>query len=87
MYIDKPRNDELIKALESKGAANSCSRCGRTRFEIVGESQVEVVQYTGGLLGSHMMQPVATVIVACSHCGNLSHHAVGILTDPKRAWL
>lgn len=87
MYFDRPRNDELIKALEGKGATKACSRCGRTRFEIVGESQAEVTQNSGGLIGSFMKQQVATVIVACSHCGNLSYHSIGILTDPRKDWL
>lgn len=86
----RTRNDDLIDALKNKGATNPCSRCGRNHFEIVGESQVQVSQIiqSGGLINSFMqpiMQPVATVIVACSFCGNLSHHVIGILTAPKKA--
>ena len=84
----RTRNDELIEALKNKGATNSCSRCGRSHFEIVGESQVQVSQISQsrGLINAFMqpvMQPVATVIVACSYCGNLSHHVIGILTTQK----
>jgi ribosomal protein L37E len=85
---NRTRNDELIEALKNKGATNACSRCGRNHFEIVGESQIQVSQSSGVLgLALQPSQPAATVIVACSYCGNLSHHAIGILTAPRKAWI
>jgi uncharacterized Zn finger protein len=77
MKIDKNRNDQIIKALEAKGASNSCSRCGESRFEIVGESFIPIQDNPNVLsIGG---PSVPTVIVACSSCGHVWHHALGVL--------
>jgi hypothetical protein len=80
----KERNDQLIRLLQSKGATALCSRCGNGRFEIVGESEIEVSQVGGGLFGSLYKQKVPTVVVACSNCGNISTHSVGVLSAPTQ---
>lgn len=82
--------DDVTNALKRKGASNACARCGNTRFEVVGEVAITVMQQGSGLLsGLHdQMQTVPTVLVACSNCGNISHHALGILTKSKEVkWL
>jgi predicted nucleic-acid-binding Zn-ribbon protein len=87
MNSNRPNIDELIAALKVKGANKACARCGNTRFEIVGQTELSV-QGQGEGIGSLYMQPVPVVIIACSHCGNLSQHSTGILTKKTaRNWL
>lgn len=84
------RIEELTEALKAKHAGRPCARCGNTRFEVVGEQAIEVSRPGTGLLGSLMehQQTVQAVLVACSHCGNISTHSIGILSKPSTAqWL
>lgn len=84
------RIEELTEALKGKNAGKPCARCGNTRFEVVGEQNIEVSRPGTGLLGSFMehQQAVQAVLVACSHCGNISTHSIGILTKPSMVnWL
>lgn len=78
------RIDELTQALRAKKASNRCSRCGNTNFEVVGEQTLNVITQGTGLLASFIdqNQAVNVVLVACSHCGNISTHSTGILTKP-----
>jgi len=77
MDIDKSRNDLIIKALEAKNAVHPCSRCGSSRFEIAGESTFPLQDNPGGFLVGGPSIP--TAMVACSNCGHVWHHALGVL--------
>ena len=91
MYKDESRNDGVIHALERRGANKPCARCGSTHFEVVGQSEIEVAiqksnptEVSPGLLllflnATSITQKVPVALVACSNCGNLSHHSLGIL--------
>lgn len=80
--MDKTRQDELIAALEKKETRLPCSRCGATRFEIVGESFIPIQENPNVLaIGG---PSVPTVIVACSNCGHIWQHAIGSLGLLKR---
>ena len=84
------RIQELTEALKAKNAGRPCARCGNTRFEVVGEQSIEVSRPGTGLLSSFMdhQQTVQAVLVACSHCGNISTHSIGILSKPSTVqWL
>ncbi|WP_255757757.1 hypothetical protein [Massilia sp. erpn] len=84
------RIQELTEALKAKNAGRPCTRCGNTRFEVVGEQAIEVSRPGSGLLSSLMdhQQTVQAVLVACSHCGNISTHSIGILSKPSTVqWL
>jgi uncharacterized Zn finger protein len=77
MEIDKSRNDLIIKSLENKNAKLPCSRCGANKFEIVGETFIPLQNNpTSFVIGG---PSVPTVLVACSNCGNVSQHALGVL--------
>jgi hypothetical protein len=77
MEIDKNRNDLLIKSLESKNAKLPCSRCGENKFEIVGESLIPIQTNPNSIVIGGPSVP--TALVACSNCGNISQHALGVL--------
>ncbi len=78
----RARNDQIIKALTEKGARLPCSRCGRTNFEIAGETSLPLQTDPNSFTLGGPSVPVA--IVVCSHCGNASQHALGILGLMKR---
>jgi len=77
MDVDKSRNDQIIKALESKGASLPCPRCGQSKFEIVGETFIALQKDPSSIVIGGPSVP--TAIVACSHCGNIWQHALGVL--------
>ncbi|QEL14146.1 hypothetical protein [Limnoglobus roseus] len=62
--------EEVIRALIAKGATRPCSRCGTLHFEIVTEVDIPIPD-------ENAMLPA--VIVACTHCGFISQHALGRL--------
>jgi ribosomal protein S27AE len=80
-------SDKLIDALEMRNANLPCARCGHTRFEVVGQTEFEVTikssmhrsSLAAALYGDHK-QTVPALVIACSNCGNLSHHSLGILS-------
>lgn len=80
--MDKSRQDELISALQKKGSTHPCSRCGATRFEIVGESFMPIQENPNAVVIGGPSVP--TVIVACSNCGHVWQHAIGPLGLMKR---
>lgn len=87
MNSNRPSIDQLIQALQAKGAANACARCGNKSFEVVGQTDLTVQGQGEGLLSMYS-QPVPVVIVACSHCGNISQHSIGILSKKtEKRWL
>ncbi len=77
MKIDKARNDLIIKSLESKNAKLPCSRCASKNFEIVGETLIPLQSDPNSFVIGGPSVP--TVLVACSNCGNISQHALGVL--------
>jgi uncharacterized Zn finger protein len=81
METDKNRNDSIIKSLETKNAKLPCSRCGANRFEIVGETFIPLQKDPSSIVIGGPAIP--TAIVACSNCGNISQHALGVLGMSK----
>lgn len=77
MQIDKNRNDQIIKSLENKRARLPCSRCGNNKFEIVGETFIPIQSDPNSVVIGGPSVP--TALVACSNCGNISQHALGVL--------
>jgi len=77
--MDQTRFQLLANALEQKGASLPCPRCGGNKFQIVGESIISIqedpaVFRIGG-------PGIPSVIVGCSKCGCLFHHATNLLLD------
>jgi len=78
--MDKQRQEEIIKLLNSKGVIQPCPRCKNPQFELVGESFIQLNLEMDSRGVSHPTLPV--ILVACKNCGYITHHAERIL-DPK----
>lgn len=76
--MDEARKQKAAAALQAKGALRACARCGRQDFEIVGETAVNLQAKSEG--NYEIGGPAArAILVACRHCGDMSHHHVGVL--------
>lgn len=75
--MEKARQDQVIKALTEKGVNRPCPRCGNNNFEVVGEAIVPINDNPTAIVIGGPAIPV--VLVACSRCGYLTHHALGPL--------
>ena len=67
------RRKELIDALIQKGANHPCSRCGGTHFEVVEETSILIQERPNSFAVGG--PSISAVIVACSNCGHIWHHA------------
>ena len=76
MPIDR---DGVAKALTERNAVKPCHRCGNTNFEVIDGYSSFTIQdpLNVGLVIGGPAVPVA--MVACSNCGVISHHALGVL--------
>jgi ribosomal protein S27AE len=74
--LPESKKDEIIKALEARGANRPCPRCGTNAFVLVGGYFQHTLQFelSGLQLGG---TTIPTVAVVCSKCGYLAEHAVG----------
>jgi uncharacterized Zn finger protein len=70
----KYNREEVIKALEGKGANLPCHRCGRESFTVIdGFSRYHLSDdLDANVLGG---QGVPIVLIACSNCGAITPHA------------
>lgn len=81
--MDEQRQREAIEALTTKGVKQPCPRCGNDRFEVVGEAMIALSEEPGTVVVGGPAVPV--ILVACSNCGLLTHHAQGPLGLIRRA--
>jgi hypothetical protein len=82
--MDKHRQEGIIKALESKNALQPCPRCLNKQFEVIGEAGIPLAPDKGdSWFGPAPAVPV--VLVSCTNCGYIAHHATGLLGLSRRA--
>lgn len=69
---------KIIKELEKRGAIKPCSRCSHNKFTLLGDlARVDQQKdFKSVRLGGNA---IPCAMVACSNCGNVSFHAIGIL--------
>jgi uncharacterized Zn finger protein len=77
--MDKERQEEIIRVLQAKGVDKPCPRCGNEKFELIGETGIPLNERPNPLMFSTMGAVLPVVLIACSHCGYLTHHAQGLL--------
>ncbi len=75
--MDKSRNEKIVEALKTRGVTRPCPRCGHLHFDFVAETLM-TIQNDPNVFGVGG-QVVPLAIVACSNCGYLSEHALGVL--------
>ncbi len=78
MPLSEQRKQEIIKTLDERGAKLPCPRCGNPHFILIDGyfNQTIQTELQGIVLGG---PSIPSVVVACSRCGFLSQHALGIL--------
>ena len=84
--MDKARQEEIIRVLKAKGVDKPCPRCGNDKFELIGETGVPLHEDPNPLMWTIMGPVVPLILIACSHCGYLTHHAqgpLGLARQPK----
>jgi len=76
--ISNEKKQEIIKAIEERGANLPCPRCGNNSFTLLDGYFNQTIQtdLKGMVLGG---PSVPSVVVACNRCGYLSQHALGTL--------
>jgi hypothetical protein len=77
--MDKARQEEIIKALESKNANKPCPRCPNLEFEILGEGKIDLYE-RAAIFGipAHRVQ-VPVILLSCKSCGYIFQHATALL--------
>ena len=76
--ISDEKKQEIIKALEERGAKLPCPRCGNQSFTLIGGYFNQTIQTD--LKGMALGGPsVPSVVVVCKRCGYLSQHALGVI--------
>ena len=81
--MDKNRQEEIIKALQEKGASGSCPRCSNLQFEVIGEMDIEVNRPIPWRTFGPIHSKLPVILVSCTNCGYIAQHAARIL-DLKR---
>lgn len=78
----KYNREQIIKALNDKGADLPCHRCGHKSFAIIdGFTRYHLSEnIADNVLGG---QGVPTVLVACNNCGAITPHAALALINPE----
>jgi uncharacterized Zn finger protein len=80
--MEKQRQEEIIKALQGKGAVGSCPRCSNLQFEVIGEGMITIVPertIAWGFPSSTRSSAVPVILVSCTNCGYIAQHAAGLL--------
>lgn len=71
--MEQARLDQVVKALQGKGVNRPCSRCGQSKFSVVGETQIMLQENPNSFVIGGPSIPV--IIVACDNCGYITEHA------------
>jgi ribosomal protein S27AE len=77
--MDKQRQEEIIRVLQAKGVDKPCPRCGNEKFELIGESGLQLQENPNPLMWEIMGPVVPVILISCSRCGFLTQHAQGPL--------
>jgi uncharacterized Zn finger protein len=77
--VDKERQEEIIRVLQAKGVDKPCPRCGNEKFELIGETGIQLSENPNPLMFSIMGPIVPVILISCTHCGFLTQHAQGPL--------
>jgi ribosomal protein S27AE len=76
--LTKEQKEAIVEVLKQRGSVLPCPRCGNGEFTLLPGYLNHSVQteLTGMIIGG---PSVPTAVVACSRCGFLSQHALGVL--------
>ena len=76
--LSQEQKEEIINALIEKGVKLPCPRCGNNNFTLLDGyfNQTIQTELKGMVIGG---PSVPSIVVACTRCGFLSQHALGVL--------
>lgn len=75
--MDDEKKAIIANALVGKGVQLPCPRCNAVNFEVVGQTSLQLNDNFHNItLGG---PSVPTAIIACSNCGFITLHALGVL--------
>lgn len=76
--ISPDKKQEIVNALQEKGAVLPCPRCNNNNFTLLDGyfNQSVQVEPKNLVLGG---ESVPSVVVVCNKCGYMSQHAIGVL--------
>ena len=74
--MEPSRLQEIVKALEGKGAKLPCPRCGGKQFGIIEETRIDLQTSPGFSVGG---PAIPVVLVGCNQCGCVFSHAIQLL--------
>jgi hypothetical protein len=76
--LPKEQKDKIVKALVDRGAKLPCPRCGNNSFTLLDGyfNQTIQTELKGMVIGG---PSIPSIVVACTRCGFLSQHALGVL--------
>ena len=72
----------IIRVLQQRNATRPCPRCGNQHFTLLEgffNQPVSGDYFSGGFFAYPQGPTVPSVVTACSNCGFLSQHALGVL--------
>lgn len=75
--MDQDRKEKIARALVSKGVKQPCPRCTSLNFEVVGQTNLMLNENPQAFVVGGPTVP--TVVVACSNCGFITLHALGVI--------
>lgn len=68
---------KILKALSDRGVTRPCARCGNPQFSLIDTlSAIPLGDGKSIIIGG---QVVPSAVVACTKCGAVSFHALGVL--------
>ncbi len=78
MPMTPETKQEIVNALQQRGAVLPCPRCGNNNFTLLDGYFNQAIQESLNniVIGG---AAVPSVIVACNKCGYMSQHALGVL--------
>jgi len=77
--MDEAQKQQIIKALQEKGAVLPCPRCGNQNFTLIDGYFNQSLQKE---LSNNLIiggPSIPSVGVVCNKCGFISSHAIGVL--------
>lgn len=76
MSMTEEQRDRIVVALKERGVERPCEACGNSNFSLVEEVAQLMLSSRPGLLTP---QGIPAAVLACTRCGNLRFHALGVL--------
>jgi len=77
--LNQDQKDRIVAELNRRTATKSCARCGNPNFSLL--DVIFTNPAAVGLPGFVATPTVPTVAVACTRCGALYHHLLGMLVS------